>query len=61
MVQNQQPPKPSEVSKYPVPKILESLCLKCLNKDPAKRPASMDDVLQTLQQNWAAELIRVKR
>jgi len=61
MVQNQQPAKPSEISKYPVPKILEALCLKCLNKDPARRPASMDDVLQTLQQNWAAELLRSKR
>jgi len=61
MVQNQQPAKPSEVSKYPVPKILETLCLKCLNKDPANRPASMGDVLLTLQQNWAADLIHVKR
>lgn len=60
MVQNQQPARPSEVSKYPVPKILESLCMKCLNKDPAKRPASMEDVLLTLQQDWAADLVRHK-
>lgn len=57
MVQNQQPAKPSEVSKYPVPKILETLCLKCLSKDPADRPASMEDILQALQQNWEADLI----
>jgi serine/threonine protein kinase len=56
MVQNQQPPKPSEISKYPVPKLLETLCLECLNKDPAKRPASMDDILLTLQQDWISEL-----
>jgi len=61
MVKNQQPAKPSEISNYPVPKILEVLCLQCLNKDPAERPASMDDVLQTLQQNWAADLLRRKR
>ncbi len=61
MVQNQQPAKPSEISKYPVPKILEALCLKCLNKGPAERPASMEDVLQTLQQNWAAELLQSNR
>lgn len=61
MVENQQPAKPSEVSKYPVPKILETLCLKCLKKDPADRPASMDDVLLTLQQDWAKDLIRSKR
>ena len=61
MVQNQQPVKPSEISKYPVPKILETLCLKCLKKDPADRPATMDDVLLTLQQDWAADLKRSKR
>ena len=61
MVQNQQPTKPSEISKYPVPKILETLCLKCLSKDPANRPASMEDILQTLQQNWEADLIITRR
>jgi len=61
MVQNEQPVRPSEISQYPVPKVLETLCLKCLNKDPAGRPASMEDVLQTLQQNWSAELLQSKR
>jgi serine/threonine protein kinase len=60
MVQNQQPDKPSEISKYPVPRILEKLCMKCLNKDPADRPASMDEVLQTLQQDWSKDLIQRK-
>jgi len=58
MVENQQPEKPSEVSKYPVSKTLERLCLRCLQKDPKSRPASMDEVLQILQQNWASELIK---
>lgn len=57
MVLNEQPAKPSEVTKYPVPKSLEKLCLKCLEKNPANRPASMDDVLHILQQEWAAELL----
>ena len=61
MVQNQKPAAPSEISKYPVPKILEELCLKCLGKDPADRPESMEDILQTLQQNWASELILTNR
>ena len=61
MVQNQQPAIPSVISKYPVPRILESLCLKCLKKDPADRPESMDEVLLTLEQDWAADLIRGKR
>ncbi len=56
MVQYKEPTKPSEISKYPVPKILENLCMKCLNKDPADRPASMEDVLLTLQQDWATDL-----
>lgn len=57
MVKNQAPARPSDVSKYPVPKSLERLCLKCLNKEASHRPASMDEVLQILQQEWAAELI----
>lgn len=61
MVENQQPPRPSEVSKYPVPRILEKLCLQCLNKDPAGRPASMDEVIRVFQQDWASDLIKRKR
>ena len=39
MVENQQPAKPSEIGKYPVPGMLEKLCLRCLHKDPCDRPA----------------------
>jgi serine/threonine-protein kinase len=60
MVQNQKPARPAEISKYPVPKILDALCMKCLNKNPAERPASMKDVLHILQQNWSADLINRK-
>jgi serine/threonine protein kinase len=60
MVENQQPVKPSEISKYPVPKVLEKLCLKCLNKDPDARPASMVEVVRVLQQEWIDELIHAK-
>jgi len=52
MVENHQPTRPSEVSKLPIPKILESLCLDCLNKKPEDRPSSMDEVLLILQQGW---------
>jgi serine/threonine-protein kinase len=61
MVENQLPVKPSEISKYPVPKILEELCLRCLTKDPAGRPASMEDVLYTLQHDWTDELVIARR
>lgn len=61
MVENQQPVRPSEISKYPVPKILEALCLRCLAKDPTGRPASMEDVLRTLQYDWTDELVPARR
>lgn len=60
-VQRDAPPKPSEISKYPVPKSLEDLCLKCLNKDPAARPESMKELIVTLGQDWLSELIPRKR
>ncbi|MDX1335327.1 MAG: serine/threonine-protein kinase [Gammaproteobacteria bacterium] len=61
MVENQQPVKPSEVSKYPVPRILEDLCMRCLEKDAAARPGSMAEVIRILDQDWATDLIQVKR
>jgi serine/threonine protein kinase len=61
MVENQQPARPSEISQYHVPKTLEALCLQCLDKDPAGRPASMDDVINTLHEDWIGELVQRKR
>ncbi|MDJ0832772.1 MAG: serine/threonine-protein kinase [Gammaproteobacteria bacterium] len=61
MVENQQPARPSETSKLPVPRILEQLCLQMISKDPADRPASMNEVIRTLEQDWAGELIRARR
>ncbi|MET0066571.1 MAG: serine/threonine-protein kinase [Candidatus Thiodiazotropha sp.] len=61
MVQNKTPPRPSEISKYPVPKTLDRLCMQCLSKDPAQRPASMGDFIRVLQQDWAADLLKNPR
>ncbi|MGR8919511.1 MAG: serine/threonine protein kinase, partial [Gammaproteobacteria bacterium] len=61
MVQNQRPAKPSEVGRYPVPKVLEDLCLRCLEKDPAARPAAMSEVIRTLEQEWSEELLQGRR
>ncbi|MCG8668094.1 MAG: serine/threonine protein kinase [Pseudomonadales bacterium] len=55
-IENQQPPKPSAISKYPVPKLLEYLALSCLEKDPSKRPATMKDVIRMLEEDWASDL-----
>lgn len=61
MVQNQRPERPSEISKYPVPRILEKLCMQCLDKDPAARPASMDEFIRVLQQDWKTDLVKRRR
>lgn len=50
MVENKQPPKPSEVSKLAVPKVLEQLCMQCLKKNPADRPQSIKDVIRAIEQ-----------
>lgn len=57
-IENQVPEKPSDVSKYPIPKVLEKLVLNCLQKDPAARPTSFVEVLNTLNEDWASELAR---
>jgi serine/threonine-protein kinase len=61
MVQNKLPEKPSSVGKYPVPRLLEELCMSCLEKDPADRPASMAEVIRILEQDWTADLISSRR
>ncbi|MCB1874345.1 MAG: serine/threonine protein kinase [Chromatiales bacterium] len=61
MVENQQPQRPSEVSKYPVPRILEKLCLRSLSKTPTGRPASMEEFINVLQQDWSSDLIKRRR
>lgn len=55
-VENQEPAKPSEVSKYPVPKLLEKLVLHCLQKDPEDRPANFKEVLSILNEDWESDL-----
>jgi len=56
MVENDQAAKPSEISKFPVPKVLEDLCLSCLDKDPATRLESMDEFVRILQHEWTGAL-----
>jgi serine/threonine-protein kinase len=57
-VQNQAPAKPASISRYKVPKILGELCMRSLGKEPGDRPASMDEFLRVLQQDWAKELVK---
>jgi serine/threonine protein kinase len=55
-VQNDAPPPPADVSKYRIPKTLANLSLKCLQKNPADRPGSMDEIISILNQDWLSEL-----
>lgn len=59
-VENQQAPRPSAISRYPVPRLLERLCLQCLDKDPTRRP-EMKHMLSMLQEDWASQLLPKKR
>jgi len=56
MVENDQPVKPSEASKFSVPAVLENLCLRCLDKDPATRLESMDEFVRILQHEWTGQI-----
>jgi serine/threonine protein kinase len=45
-------PKPSSLSNLPIPKRLEKITLKCLNKAPEDRPASASELIRMLQEGW---------
>lgn len=55
-IENHQAPKPSKISKYPVPRLLENLVLDCLSKDPEKRPKNMQEMIRILEEDWISEL-----
>lgn len=55
-VAKEHPPRPSRVTRYPVPRLLEQLCLQCLHKEPDQRPSDMNEMLRILQEDWADEL-----
>lgn len=60
-VEKQQPIKPSSISKYPVPKLLEQLTLDCLAKDPAHRPENMSEFVRILDEEWELDLINFRK
>lgn len=59
-VEHEQAPKPSSIGKYPVPKLLEELCMQSLKKDSADRP-EMKEFIRVLQEDWARDLIPIKK
>lgn len=44
------PEKPSNIVSYPIPELLESVTMQCLNKDPAGRIQSMGELIRLLQE-----------
>ena len=51
------PPPPSEVTPMHVPRLLEQVAMRCLEKDPANRFDSMGDMVRALRQDWQADLV----
>ena len=49
------PPDPREVAKSPVPDELADLSMKCLQKDPADRPATAEKMVRILREGWSNE------
>ncbi|XOV86954.1 MAG: serine/threonine protein kinase [Pseudomonadota bacterium] len=56
-VKNTQPKLPSSISKYPVPRSLEDLAMRCLNKTPANRP-DITSFIRALQEDWSHDQMR---
>ena len=46
------PPDPRTVSKHPVPDALAELAMRCLQKDPAARPETADELVRVLRNDW---------
>ena len=52
-VRDKVPDAPSHFGNIEVPKVLSELTMSCLNKDPNDRPGSAEEVIRTIQHNWA--------
>ena len=59
-VKNVTPAPPSRVTKFAVPKTLETLAMQCLEKTPDRRP-DISAFIRTVQEDWAQDLTRVGR
>lgn len=52
-IRSEVPTDPRRVSKVPLPDVLADLAMSCLQKDPAQRPESADEVLRILKERWS--------
>jgi len=58
---NDNPVPPSQLTNQRVPKVLEEVALRCLQKQPADRYASIAELLHLLQGNWRTDLSRAAK
>ena len=58
---NDVPVPPSQLTTQRVPRVLEEVALRCLQKQPADRYASIAELLHLLQGNWRTELSRTTK
>ena len=58
---NDIPVPPAQLTNQRVPKALEEIALRCLQKQPADRYASIAELLHLLQGNWRTDLPRAAK
>jgi serine/threonine-protein kinase len=51
-----EPLPPSEISRLPVPPLLESTCMHCIRKDPESRIQTASELVRLLQEDWLQQL-----
>ena len=54
---NDVPPLPSTLTNIKIPSLLEEACMRCLQKDPARRFDSIAELLRLLQEDWRSDLV----
>ncbi|MDA1372535.1 MAG: serine/threonine-protein kinase [Proteobacteria bacterium] len=55
---NDTPQNPSELTSLRIPKLLEDITMRCLEKDPDRRFQTMDELLHLLKQDWRSDLVK---
>ena len=51
-IQEETPPRPSELTQHRLPRVLEDLALHCMARSPEERPQSCGELIQQLQSGW---------